>query len=104
LRRKRFDQCLVFVSLVDGSLVQEEHARTAMSMFVDLAMSDPLFFRPSIGPLCELSAKMIATQSLEDNTRQIALEFLTTLCETKPGMMRKGIFLRSLSFSCCCSV
>lgn len=68
---------------------KEEEARIAIGMFVELAEEDPLYFRPVIGSVCELMAKIITTQALEDNTRQLALELLVTLCECKPGMMRK---------------
>lgn len=37
-----------------GVCLQEENARTALTMFADLARSDPLFFRPVVGPFCEV--------------------------------------------------
>lgn len=88
----------VSLSLSRGS---EEDAQKAIGMLVELAESEPLFFRPAIGNFCELMAKVITTQTLEDNTRQYALEFLVTLCEVKPGMMRKvPNFINSL-FNIC---
>lgn len=67
----------------------EENARAAIGMFVELAESEPLFFRPQIVPMCQLMVEIISTTKLEDVTRQYALEFLVTLCEQKPGMMAK---------------
>ncbi len=90
--KKEFQKMLPkMAEIISKSLTagKEEDARTAIGMFVELAEVDPLFFRPVIGPFCELSAKIMTTQTLEDNTRQVALEFLVTLCESKPGMMRK---------------
>ena len=90
--KKQFQKLLPkMAEVISRSLSQhkEEDAQTAIGMFVELAESEPLFFRPVIGNFCELMAKIITTQSLDDNTRQVALEFLVTICETKPGMMRK---------------
>jgi hypothetical protein len=90
--KKEFQRLLPkMAEIISRSLAanKEEDARTAIGMFVELAEVDPLFFRPVIGPFCELFAKVLTTQTLEDNTRQVALEFLVTLCESKPGMMRK---------------
>jgi len=68
---------------------KEDEARTAIELFVDLAELDPTFLRPHLVTVITAMITIATTTTLEDNTRQSAMEFLVTLAENRPGMLRK---------------
>jgi len=75
----------------------EEDARTALEVFVDLAEIDPTFLRPHLALAINAMLQIAGANHLEDATKQLAVEFLVTLAENKPTMMRKyPKFLESL--------
>eukprot|EP00198_Chlamydomonas_reinhardtii_P003408 XP_001692744.1 importin beta [Chlamydomonas reinhardtii] len=71
----------------------EEEARGVLEMFIVLAESSARFLRPHLIPLVDAMMRVAgAGDSLEPQTRQLAVEFLVSLCEAReqsPGMMRK---------------
>jgi len=68
---------------------KEEEAQSAIKLFVELGEMDPLFLKPYIEQITNAMMMIASAQQLEDNTRQVAVEFLLTLAENKPGMVRK---------------
>ncbi|GLI67663.1 hypothetical protein VaNZ11_011915 [Volvox africanus] len=70
----------------------EDEARDVLEMFIVLAESCARFLRPHLIPLVEAMMRVAGANNLDANTRQLAVEFLVTLCEAReqsPGMMRK---------------
>ncbi|KXZ45960.1 hypothetical protein GPECTOR_49g544 [Gonium pectorale] len=71
----------------------EDEARSVLEMFIVLAESSARFLRPHLIPLVDAMMRVAgAGDKLEPTTRQLAVEFLVTLCEAReqsPGMMRK---------------
>lgn len=68
---------------------QEEEARTAIEMFVDIAEYEPSFFRANLQPVVSAMITIASAAGLENSTRHLGLEFLLTLTEVKPAMLRK---------------
>ena len=98
----------------------EEHGDAA----VQIAEAHPRFLRRQLSEVVEAMLQIAGAEALDDATRQLAAEFLVTLCEARekaPGMMRKlpafaeAIFRIMLSFlldievslrahrRCCCA-
>jgi hypothetical protein len=76
---------------------QEEEARTALQLFVDLGESDPTFLKPQLVPILNAMLMIAQANTLEEATRQLGLEFLVTLTEARAGMIRKQTkFLEAL--------
>mmetsp|Transcript_21433 Transcript_21433/g.29989 ORF Transcript_21433/g.29989 Transcript_21433/m.29989 type:complete len:1094 (-) Transcript_21433:418-3699(-) len=76
---------------------QEEEARTALQLFVDLGESDPTFLKPQLIPILNAMLMIAQATTLEESTRQLGLEFLVTLSEARAGMIRKQTkFLEAL--------
>ncbi|GFR44315.1 hypothetical protein Agub_g5527 [Astrephomene gubernaculifera] len=71
----------------------EEEARNVLEMFISLAESSARFLRPHLIALVDAMMRVAgAGDNLDANTRQLAVEFLVSLCEARehcPGMMRK---------------
>jgi len=68
---------------------QEEDARTALQLFVDLAEMDATFLKPNLQQIITAMLQISTASVLEDATRQLGVEFFVTLAESKPGMVRK---------------
>ena len=76
---------------------QEEEARAALQLFVDLGESDPTFLKPQLIPILNAMLMIAQATTLEESTRQLGLEFLVTLSEARAGMIRKQTkFLEAL--------
>eukprot|EP00958_Prasinococcus_capsulatus_P007362 scaffold689_cov375-Prasinococcus_capsulatus_cf.AAC.24 len=70
----------------------EATAQECLELFVEIAQSEPRFFRKHLDIVCNAMATVSETTDFEASNRQMALEFLVTLCEGRekaPGMMRK---------------
>ncbi|CAG8467268.1 7180_t:CDS:10 [Paraglomus occultum] len=65
--------------LVDGLMV-----------FIELAENLPRVFKPALPVVVQFSLNVMKDKTLEDGTRQTALELLLTLSESSPSMMRKA--------------
>jgi importin-5 len=65
-------------ALVDGLMV-----------FIELAENLPRVFKPSLHVILLFCLNVMKDNTLEDGTRQTALELLLTLSESSPSMMRK---------------
>lgn len=50
---------------------------------------DPGFIKPNAGPVTDAMLQVARTENLDDNVRQLAVEFLITLAENKPQMCRE---------------
>jgi len=90
--RAHFQQFIpLMLGVVSTSLNanQEEEARTAIELFVELAEGDPTFLRPHSSTVINAMITIASATGLEDSTKQLALEFLVTLAEAKPGLCRK---------------
>lgn len=68
---------------------QEEEARSAIELFVDMAEVDPTFLKPNLQIIVPAMQTISTASNLEDATRHLGLEFLVTLAESKPGMIRR---------------
>jgi len=68
---------------------KEQEARDALEVFVEVAEVEPLFLRPYVVPLIDAMFQIGSAAGLEPETRHMAIEFILTLAENKPGMVRK---------------
>lgn len=68
---------------------QEDEAREAIELFVDLAELSPGFLKPYINNIVPAMVTIATATNLEDATRQLGVEFLITFAENKPAWARK---------------
>lgn len=76
-------------SLTSGD---EASAQEALEMWIDVAEVTPKFIRKQLKEVVDAMLTVVKAPGLEPQTRQLAAEFLVTLCEARekaPGMMRK---------------
>eukprot|EP01105_Mastigella_eilhardi_P025828 TRINITY_DN7173_c0_g1_i1.p1 TRINITY_DN7173_c0_g1~~TRINITY_DN7173_c0_g1_i1.p1 ORF type:complete len:1147 (-),score=339.51 TRINITY_DN7173_c0_g1_i1:29-3400(-) len=71
------------------NMQQQEEARKALELFIEIGMRYPQFFRPQLAQMVQAMLVTASTAALEQGTRQLALEVLVTLCESRPITMRK---------------
>eukprot|EP01111_Echinosteliopsis_oligospora_P006765 TRINITY_DN2110_c0_g1_i3.p1 TRINITY_DN2110_c0_g1~~TRINITY_DN2110_c0_g1_i3.p1 ORF type:complete len:870 (-),score=260.72 TRINITY_DN2110_c0_g1_i3:783-3392(-) len=89
---------MVTTILVALNAKEEEEARDGLELFIEIADSEPLFFRPDIVLVTD-SMFGIATElkDLDDSTRHMAIEVLVTLSQSRPTMMKKvPLFVRKM--------
>lgn len=67
----------------------EATLREVLSPLVQIAEVHPKFFKPSLAAVAEAMLFLVAQQALEDETRELALEVVLSLCESAGAMMRK---------------
>ncbi|GHP09304.1 hypothetical protein PPROV_000804100 [Pycnococcus provasolii] len=70
----------------------ESAAQDALEMFIEIAEMDPRFLRGMLVQMANAMTTLARTEQLESATRQLAMEFLVTLAESRdkaPGMIRK---------------
>ncbi|KAK9729082.1 importin subunit beta-3 [Basidiobolus ranarum] len=67
----------------------ETNLTDAISVLIELGESLTKPFRPVMPQLLNFMVQIMKDSTLEDSTRQTALELLLTLAETAPGMVRK---------------
>lgn len=70
----------------------EPSAQEGLEMFIEVAEVHPRFLRKQLVEVVAAVLQIARADQLEDSTRQLAAEFLVTLCEARdkaPGMMRK---------------
>lgn len=83
-------------AITDGD---EEDARQAIELLIDVVESEPKFWRRDLPAVCQLMLGVASNSSLSDETspRQMALEFLVSVAEKLPSQCRKmGTFVRSV--------
>ncbi|KAA8518343.1 hypothetical protein F0562_015774 [Nyssa sinensis] len=71
---------------------QEATAQEALELLIELAGTEPRFLRRQIVDVVGAMLQIAEAESLEEGTRQLAIEFVITLAEAReraPGMMRK---------------
>jgi len=68
---------------------KEEEALEALQILVELADLEPTFLRPHLITVVNAMLTIANTNQLGDAIRQLGLEFLVTLAEQRPGMVRK---------------
>jgi hypothetical protein len=56
---------------------------------MEIAEVSPTYFRPMLGSLINAMNQITSAKSLEDATRQAAVEIVATIAEAAPGMIRK---------------
>merc|ERR1719195_864330 len=74
-------------------LLQEDDmdsAQTIIQIFVDIAHDEPKFFAACINDLCPVMEKVGMSDSVDEDTRQLALELLLTIVEKHPPLVRKN--------------
>ena len=67
----------------------EDHAMKAIQFFIDISEFTPKALRPALDHVVNAMLQIATTEKLLHQTRQLALEFLTKICESAPAMMRK---------------
>ncbi|KAG1673229.1 hypothetical protein FOA52_013109 [Chlamydomonas sp. UWO 241] len=70
----------------------EASAQEGLEVFIEVAEAHPRFLRKQLVEVVQAVLQIARAEQLEDATRQLAAEFLVTLCEARekaPGMMRK---------------
>ncbi|XP_066591327.1 importin-5 [Prorops nasuta] len=87
--QKHFSELLPAVVQVTMQSVKEQEDTALLKVLIDLAESAPKFLRPQLENIMELCMKIFSNEDMNDSWRHLALEFLVTLAETAPAMMRK---------------
>ncbi|KAF1794456.1 Armadillo-type fold [Phytophthora cactorum] len=64
-----------------------------LSALVQIAEVHPKFFRNSLDDVARAMIFVCSSQELDSETRELALEFLISLCENAGGMVRKSQFI-----------
>ncbi|KAI9186439.1 hypothetical protein LWI28_017272 [Acer negundo] len=70
----------------------ESSAQEALEFLIELAATEPRFFRKLLVDVVGSMLQVAEAESLEEGTRHLAVEFVVTLAEAReraPGMMRK---------------
>ncbi|KAL5767885.1 hypothetical protein ACOSP7_014471 [Xanthoceras sorbifolium] len=70
----------------------ESSAQEALEFLIELAATEPRFFRKQLVDVVGSMLQVAEAESLEEGTRHLAVEFVVTLAEAReraPGMMRK---------------
>lgn len=67
----------------------DEQLTRALISLIDLAEAAPAMFKPLFHNLVTFSITVIQDKDLEDQTRQNALELMSTFADNHPGMCRK---------------
>ena len=71
-------------------MVEDEDAsQSALEALIELVESNYRFYRKHIGSVIQGMLSIAQHVELEDRTRNLATEFLLTMCESGPGLMRK---------------
>ncbi|KAL6068524.1 Importin-5 [Balamuthia mandrillaris] len=68
---------------------KEKETLEALQILVELAEVEPTFLRPHLATVINAMLTIANTSQLADAIRQLGLEFLVTLAEQRPGMVRK---------------
>lgn len=68
---------------------KEDEANEALEALVELAGERPLFFRSGLEAVVSGMLAIVRGKGMPEETARLALELLVTLCETRPGMMKK---------------
>ncbi|KAK4528301.1 hypothetical protein GAYE_SCF54G6238 [Galdieria yellowstonensis] len=68
---------------------QLEETENCLQSLVEVADSEPKYFRRVIAQYCEFLTKLAAQVNMEEDIRQEALEFLVAICEKMPNVSKK---------------
>lgn len=77
----------------------EDEARQAIELLIDVVESEPKFWRKDLPAVCTLMLNIASNGDLSDESspRQMALEFLVSVAEKLPSQCRKmGTFVRNV--------
>lgn len=104
-RNKFQDLIPVMLQTVSNILSTEEQdsAEEALEAFIEIAEAHPAFLRRQLDVVVNNMLQVAQSAQFPEGTRQLAAEFLVTLCEAReraPGMMRKLPQYISQLFSC----
>lgn len=66
-----------------------EGAETAIEKFIDIADTQHHFFRQCSGQVIEAMFTIASTESLQQNIRHLAIEFMITLSESSPATVKR---------------
>ncbi|KAK4532167.1 hypothetical protein CCYA_CCYA11G3024 [Cyanidiococcus yangmingshanensis] len=102
--------CLLFTDLVpllfssietSLSADNEEDARKSIEEVIEMLQSEPRLFRDHFGTMASAMLALVGNAALEDETRQIALEFLTVCAEhLRSSTRRNPQFVEQLVPAC----
>eukprot|EP01023_Acetabularia_acetabulum_P020767 TRINITY_DN20853_c0_g1_i5.p1 TRINITY_DN20853_c0_g1~~TRINITY_DN20853_c0_g1_i5.p1 ORF type:complete len:1109 (+),score=260.05 TRINITY_DN20853_c0_g1_i5:163-3489(+) len=90
-----FKPVLPIILGVLGKLLQEgdeASAQEAIALLLEVADSQPQFLKSHIQEVLNAMLQIANVETLEDSTRQMAVEFFVTLCESRdraPGLLKK---------------
>jgi len=91
--RAGMQECVPLMFEVLGSAYQQADDETivaAVTVLSDLATVSPKFLKNHLKPVLAAMIHMVACQTLEAETRRVAMSFLLTLAEEGRGMVRKA--------------
>uniref|UniRef100_A0A7R9V0M6 TOG domain-containing protein n=1 Tax=Chlamydomonas euryale TaxID=1486919 RepID=A0A7R9V0M6_9CHLO len=82
------------LACIGGSLNRGDElaAQEGLEVLIEVAEAHPRFLRKQLVDVVQAVLQIARAEQLDDATRQLAAEFLVTLCEARekaPGMMRK---------------
>ncbi|KAL8008700.1 putative importin beta family [Plasmopara halstedii] len=72
---------------------EEATFREVLSSLVQIAETHPKFFRTLLDDVARAMVFVCSSQELESETRELALEFIISLCENAGGMVRKSQYI-----------
>ncbi|XP_011405014.2 PREDICTED: importin-5 [Amphimedon queenslandica] len=98
--RQRMNDLLPHMISVLEQNIQSQSDDTVLKSFIDLAEHRPKFLRPELVKLLELMAKLMQAE-VEDNWKQLSLEFVVTFAENGAAMLRKLDKFHSLIIELC---
>ena len=102
--------CLKFTDLIPGvlgavsfslSAFDEDDTRKIIEELIEVAQGEPAFFRAQLGAVVDAMVQIASSDALEDETRQVALEFLTVCAEQLRGPCRRLPQFRNQVISIC---
>ena len=79
------------LAVVEGAIRDslEDEANEALERLVEVAEEQPVFFRGGIEAVAAGMLAIVRGKGMPEATARLALELLVTLCEGRPGMMKK---------------
>ena len=96
------DLLVPMVQVVTTALGQgdEATARAALEHLIELVEDNNKFLRARIADISAMALQVCGTDTLDEGTRQLGMEFLVSVSEKSPGLVRKMNIVESLIPMC----
>lgn len=96
------DLLVPMVEVVTSALGQgdEATARAALEQMIELVDDNNKFLRARISDISGMALQVCGAETLDDGTRQLGMEFLVSVAEKSPGLVRKMNIVESLIPMC----